>query len=107
MALSPTTVDREHNKFVDVGGQTAIRVYDLSGGGGGGGGIPTSWDTMLSATDHIKAFTWADFGTNKERVTIITHTAPTTLPGTTIYQTFNYTLQSGKYRLDNITWSET
>lgn len=33
MALSPTLVDREQAKFVDVLGNTAVRVYDMASGG--------------------------------------------------------------------------
>lgn len=106
MALPDSISSREFKKFKDVGGIPAVRVSVVEGGGGGGGGTSTNYQLMLAASDHVKAFTWADFGTTKERVTLITHTAPVSVPGITIYQTFAYTLSSGKYRLDSITWSE-
>lgn len=101
MALSPTLVDREQAKFVDVSGQTAVRVYDLASV------AISNKETIFNADDYTKTFTWANFGTKNERVTQIDHTAPVTLPGVTVTETFNYTLVSGSYRLDSIVWSET
>jgi hypothetical protein len=56
MALSPTLVDREQAKFLDVSGNTAVRVYDLSGGGGSVG-INTSYigGTVTATTSEIEA----------------------------------------------------
>ena len=101
MALSPALEDRELNKFLESGGQTAVAVYDLASGTS-----PSNKSIILAAADYERAFTWANFGTKNERVTQIAHTAPTTLPGVTMLETFSYTLTSGAYRLDSITWSE-
>lgn len=101
MALPNNRADREYQRFVDISGQTAVAVYDLAGGT-----VPSNKAQVLAAADYQQAFTWANFGTKNERITLITHTAPVTVPGVTILQTFNYTLTSGAYRLDSIVWSE-
>lgn len=42
MALSPTLVDREQNKFEDVSGQTAVRVTGI-----GGLSVPSNADSIV------------------------------------------------------------
>lgn len=49
MALSPTLVDREQAKFVDVSGATAVRVFDLAASGGGGLSPPPNTDTVVAS----------------------------------------------------------
>lgn len=63
-------------------------------------------EQILSATDCVGAFTWSDFATTNQRVASIAYSAAS-VPGHTTTKTFSYTLDSGKYRLDSITWSTT
>lgn len=59
---------------------------------------------VLASHDLSVAYTWLSFGTKDERVSTIIYTSAT-FPGDTITRTFNYTLTSGKYRLDSETWT--
>jgi len=59
---------------------------------------------VLAAHDLIQSFTWLDFGTADERVDKIEFTSAS-ITTSTVVQQFSYTLVSGKYRLDSITWS--
>lgn len=59
---------------------------------------------VLSAHDLSVAYTWLNFGTKQERVSTIVYTSAT-FPLETITRTFNYTLVSGKYRLDSEVWT--
>lgn len=59
---------------------------------------------ILSAHDRDMNITYADFGTKNERITNIIYTSPT-FPGVSAAKTIAYTLVSGKYRRDSITWS--
>lgn len=61
---------------------------------------------IFMASDLLKTFNWADFGTTTERITSITYTSAL-YSGITITKTFAYTLISGKYELNTITWSVT
>lgn len=90
--------------FKDASGNLVLPALDASGG------IPASIvestrAKVLNASDLIASYTWADFGTNKERVTRIDYTSATVLPAQTVRQTFSYTLLSGNYRLDTQTWT--
>lgn len=55
---------------------------------------------ILKAPDRSKDFTWADFGTKSERVTLVVYTAPS-VGAYTLTKTFNYTQVGSNYRLDN------
>jgi len=59
---------------------------------------------ILDAHDRQMDITYADFGTKNERITYIIYTSPT-FPGVSAVKTLNYSLVSGKYRRDSITWS--
>jgi hypothetical protein len=59
---------------------------------------------VLASHDRTQAVTWADFNTKNERITQVDYTSGT-FPGITIRKLYSYTLTSGAYRLDNITWS--
>jgi hypothetical protein len=99
MALSPNINNREFDKFVlDENGDTAVRVE---------GTLVVSEGIaadILNAADKIETITTADFGTVKERVTLITYTAAS-VGIQVLNKTFSYTLVSGKYRLDQIVWT--
>ena len=62
---------------------------------------------ILAAKDRDQVFTYADFGTKNQRITLITYTAPSigTGAGFTALKTLNYTLVGNRYRRDNIIWS--
>ena len=59
---------------------------------------------ILSSHDREMDITYADFGTKDERITYIVYTSPT-FTGVSAAKTITYTLVSGKYRRDSITWS--
>lgn len=56
---------------------------------------------ILTADDLTAIFFWEDFGTTNERITEIQYVSSYG----TATKTFSYTLDSGEYRLDEITWS--
>lgn len=58
---------------------------------------------LLSAHDVVKTFTWLDFGTKNERVSVIAYASAALSINAT--RTFSYTSISGGYRLDTDTWS--
>ena len=59
---------------------------------------------ILDAEDRQQSITYADFGTKNERVTQIDYSSVTISNSVLARKTFNYTLISGKYRLDSINW---
>lgn len=59
---------------------------------------------ILAAHDRESTFTYADFGTKNERITRIDFISAT-FPGFTVRKDFIYTLNSGKYRLDDINYT--
>jgi len=67
--------------------------------------VANTRQAVMLANDLVRSYTWADFGTNKERVTRIDYTSVTVAPTQTVRQTFTYTLVSGKYRLDSEVWT--
>lgn len=60
---------------------------------------------ILSAADLSEAYTYADFGTSNERITLIVYNAPSVSLVDEVHKTFNYTLVGTKYRLDSVDWS--
>jgi hypothetical protein len=64
--------------------------------------LETNRAKLMVADDLVKSFTWSDFGTSTQRVA--TMILDSSSLGITATGTFNYTLVSGAYRLDNITW---
>lgn len=59
---------------------------------------------ILDSHDRQADFTYADFGTKNQRVTVIDYTSAT-FPGATIRRQFTYTLIGNNYRRDNETWT--
>ncbi len=59
---------------------------------------------MLNAPDLNATYTWLDFGTRNERVSTIVYTAPS-VTAQTLTKTFTYSLVSGKYRQDTVSYS--
>lgn len=59
---------------------------------------------ILDAHDRVAAFTYADFGTKNQRITMIDYTSAT-FPGVTIRRQFPYTLIGNNYRRDNEIWT--
>jgi len=59
---------------------------------------------ILAALDRVQQLTYADFGTKDQRITQIDYTSAT-FPGLTARKVIGYTLVSGKYRRDTITWT--
>lgn len=98
MALSPNINNREFDKFVDIAGETFVRVTS------GVGSLAAIKQAILNANDMTEVVTTADFGTIKERVTSIAYSAASV--GTyTATKVLNYTLIGGKYRYDGSVWS--
>lgn len=100
--MMPSNIsEREHRKFRDATGdlsKVAVTFEQDSP-------IPTELvesisQQILKASDREREFTWLDFGTKNERISVIQYTAPS-VGSYTLTSTFNYTLVSGKYRLDN------
>lgn len=60
---------------------------------------------IINAGDAVGAFTWLDFGLSTQRISTIVYTSATVLPGHSATKTFAWSLNSGSYRLDSITWS--
>ncbi len=58
-------------------------------------------DAIVKAPDVLKNFTWADFGTDTERITEIEYVSATQGTAT---KTYTYTNVGGVYRIDTITW---
>lgn len=59
---------------------------------------------ILDTHDRTQSITYADFGTKNERITRIDY-ASATISGFTARKDINYTLVSGKYRLDSVNWT--
>ncbi len=57
--------------------------------------------SIANSDDAVKTFTWLDFGTANQRVSIIVITSASL--SATVTKTFAYTLTGGAYRLDSIT----
>lgn len=67
-------------------------------------GVSTHRLKVLAANDCLKTFTWLDHGTSDVRPSTIVYSSAT-VGGASHTCTFAWTLDSGKYRLDTITWS--
>lgn len=69
--------------------------------------VNTLRNQILAAKDRVQNITYADFGTKDERVTQIDYNSSSIGSGAgyTARQTFVYTLVSGKYRRDSISWT--
>lgn len=61
-------------------------------------------DRIMSADDLNAVYTWLDFGTRNERVDTIVYTAPS-VTTQVLTKTFTYSLVSGKYRQDTVSYS--
>lgn len=59
---------------------------------------------ILDSHDRIANFTYADFGTKNQRVTVIDYSSAT-FPGSTVRRVFAYTLVGNNYRRDSETWT--
>ncbi|MFO0203776.1 MAG: hypothetical protein ACK528_11675 [Alphaproteobacteria bacterium] len=59
-------------------------------------------EKILMAKDKVVNYTYLDFGNCDERVSVIEYSSE--IVGSTLQRTFNYTLVSGKYRLDEEVW---
>jgi len=59
---------------------------------------------ILDSHNRVAAFTYADFGTKNQRVTMIDYVSAT-FPGTTVRRQFAYTLVGNNYRRDSETWT--
>lgn len=59
---------------------------------------------ILDSHDRIANFTYADFGTKNQRVTMIDYNSAT-FPGSTVRRVFAYTLVGNNYRRDSETWT--
>jgi hypothetical protein len=70
--------------------------------GARGMGIAEITEKILLAKDRVATYTYEDFGGCDERVSMIEYSSVTV--GSTLQRTFNYTLVSGKYRLDEEVW---
>ncbi len=66
-------------------------------------GASTVRDAILNQTDLVTTFTWLDFGLSTERISVIVYSSSSL--GLTATKTMVYTLSSGYYRLDTITWT--
>lgn len=102
--------DREHLKFreaasnqtkvaVEIENETPIEVEIVGGVTVETELTETDAQNILKSNDRIRTYTFADFGTKNERVTQIVYTSAEV--GKTLTETFNYVLDSGKYRLTN------
>jgi hypothetical protein len=72
-------------------------------------GTPYGWvynlrQQILASHDRDQDITYADFGTKNERITQIDYTSPT-FPSIIARKSITYTLVSGRYRRDSITWT--
>jgi hypothetical protein len=63
----------------------------------------TAREKIITADDCVLTFTWADFGTDTERITSIVYSSASLSDSAT--KTLSYTLVGSVYRLDTITWS--
>lgn len=59
---------------------------------------------ILDAHDRVAEFTYADFGTKNQRVTMIDYNSAT-FPGAIVRRVFAYTLVGNNYRRDSETWT--
>ena len=59
---------------------------------------------VLAAHDRVADFTYADFGTKNQRITMVEYTSATISPST-IKREFIYTLVGTNYRRDNEIWT--
>jgi hypothetical protein len=63
--------------------------------------VNNTFEQIKVTHDRSQSVSYADFGTNQERITQIDYTSPT-FPGVTAREVFSYTLVGGKYRLDTV-----
>ncbi len=61
----------------------------------------TTSEQVIDADDTVQTYTWLDFGTTTERLSTLVYTSATV--GSTVTDTFAYTLVGSSYRLDTIT----
>lgn len=59
---------------------------------------------VLAAHDRVADFTYADFGTKNQRITVVEYTSATISPSV-IKREFTYTLVGTNYRRDNEIWT--
>lgn len=59
---------------------------------------------ILDSHDRVADFTYADFGTKNQRVTVIDYSSAT-FPGSIVRRVFAYTLVGNNYRRDSETWT--
>ena len=60
-------------------------------------------EQILKAADRDQVFTYADFGTKNERITLIEYSSPS-VPATVARKEFNYILDGNSYRRTTINW---
>jgi hypothetical protein len=64
----------------------------------------SEYSKIINADDKLETYVWLDFNSRKlRRVSTITYMADSVSLTAQVVDTFNYTLSSGEYRLDNIT----
>lgn len=103
---SDQTLDIELDAFTSPNPDNVMAVGSIDGTKTGTkyGIVYNLRQQILAAHDRESAFTYADFGTKNERITRIDFTSPT-FPGFTVRKDFIYSLNSGKYRLDDINYT--
>lgn len=59
---------------------------------------------ILASHDRIETYTYSDFGTKDQRISKVEYSSAT-FSGFTVERTFNYVLDSGRYRRTTVNWN--